>query len=91
MTREQLDMAIGWAADEGWNPELHDAESFWVTDPAGFFMGFLNDEPVSSISAVRYGKGFGFIGFFMVKPELRGKGFGFEIGGLSGGVNHETV
>ena len=43
-------------------------------------MGFLNDEPVASISAVRYGKGFGFIGFFMVKPEHRGKGYGFEIG-----------
>jgi Acetyltransferase (GNAT) domain/Acetyltransferase (GNAT) family len=43
-------------------------------------MGFLNDEPVSSISAVRYGKGFGFIGFFMVKPEHRGHGYGFKIG-----------
>lgn len=84
MTREQLEIAIDWAATEGWNPGLHDAEPFYAADPEGFFMGFLNGEPVSSISAVRYGKGygkgFGFIGFFMVKPEHRGEGYGFEIG-----------
>ncbi|MCP4579878.1 MAG: GNAT family N-acetyltransferase [Deltaproteobacteria bacterium] len=80
MTREQVDLAVDWAADEGWNPGLHDADPFYTADPEGFFMGFLNDEPVSAISAVRYGQGFGFIGFFMVKPEHRGKGYGFEIG-----------
>ena len=80
MTRDQLDLALEWAADEGWNPGLHDAEPFYGADPEGFFMGFLNREPVSCISAVRYGKGFGFIGFFMVRPEHRGKGYGFEIG-----------
>lgn len=47
MIREQLDLAIDWAAAEGWNPGLHDAESFYVADPEGFFMGFLNDEPIS--------------------------------------------
>lgn len=80
MTRKQVDMAMAWAADEGWNPGLHDAEPFYAADPEGFFMGFFNDEPVSCISAVRYGRGFGFIGFFMVKPEHRGKGYGFNIG-----------
>ncbi|MCG6881064.1 MAG: GNAT family N-acetyltransferase [Deltaproteobacteria bacterium] len=80
MTREQVDVALDWAADEGWNPGLHDAEPFYTADPEGFFMGFLDREPLSSISAVRYGKGFGFIGFFMVKPEHRGKGYGFEMG-----------
>ena len=80
MTRKQLDLAMDWAADEGWNPGLHDADPFYAADPEGFFMGFLSDEPVSAISAVRYGIGFGFIGFFMVKPEHRGKGYGFEIG-----------
>jgi GNAT superfamily N-acetyltransferase len=80
MTRKQVDVALNWAAEEGWNPGLHDADAFYAADPEGFFMGFLNHEPVSSISAVRYGKGFGFIGFFMVRPEHRGKGYGFEIG-----------
>jgi len=80
MTREQVDLAVDWAAAEGWNPGLHDADAFYAADPEGFFMGFLNHEPVSCISAVRYGKGFGFIGFFMVRPKHRGKGYGFRIG-----------
>ncbi len=80
MTREQLDLALDWAAAEGWNPGAYDADPFYAADPEGFFMGFLNDEPVSCISAVRYGQGFGFIGFFMVNPEYRGNGYGFEIG-----------
>jgi len=80
MTCEQLNQTLDWAAAEGWNPGLHDADPFYAADPEGFFMGFLDGEPVSSVSAVRYGRGFGFIGFFMVRPEHRGKGYGFEIG-----------
>ncbi len=80
ITREQLDLALEWAAQEGWNPGLYDADPFFAADPEGFFMGFLNGQPVSCVSAVRYGETFGFAGFFMVKPEHRGKGYGFEIG-----------
>ncbi len=80
MTREQVDLAVDWAAAEGWNPGLHDGDSFYAADPEGFFMGFLDGEPVASISAVRYGETFGFIGFFMVKSKYRGRGYGFEIG-----------
>ena len=76
MTRQELDTAVQWAANEGWNPGLYDADSFYSVDPNGFFMGFLDDKPVSTISAVSYDKNFGFIGFYIVKPEFRGKGFG---------------
>ncbi len=27
-TRDELDLLIDWAAAEGWNPGLHDAEAF---------------------------------------------------------------
>ena len=33
MTRAELDTVIGWAAREGWNPGLRDAEAFYATDP----------------------------------------------------------
>ncbi|MEM8613941.1 MAG: GNAT family N-acetyltransferase [Cyanobacteria bacterium P01_H01_bin.105] len=79
MTRDELDIAIAWAAAEGWNPGLQDAECFYNTDPAGFLMGFLDGEPIASISAVKYGKTFGFIGFYIVKPDFRGQGYGLEI------------
>ena len=42
-------------------------------------MGLLDDEPVASISAVRYGDNFGFIGFYIVKNSLRGNGLGAKL------------
>ncbi len=41
MSRDQLDIAVEWAAREGWNPGLHDAECFHATDPDGFLIGLL--------------------------------------------------
>lgn len=46
--------AIAWAAKEGWNPGLHDATTFYATDPQGFFVGEYGGDPVSCISAVAY-------------------------------------
>jgi ribosomal protein S18 acetylase RimI-like enzyme len=79
MSREDLQIAIAWAAAEGWNPGLYDAESFYAADPTGFWIGFLGDEPISTISAVKYGDSFGFIGFYIVKPEYRGQGYGIQL------------
>lgn len=79
MTRQELDIAINWAAKEGWNPGLYDADCFYNTDTKGFFMGFLDDEPISCISAVNYNQDFGFLGLYIVKPEYRGKDYGLKI------------
>src|ERR1700754_624217 len=79
MRLDEVEHAIQWAQQEGWNPGLHDAACFRAADPDGFFIGTLRDEPVGSISAVRYGEHFGFIGLYIVKPEFRGEGFGFRI------------
>jgi GNAT superfamily N-acetyltransferase len=79
MTRSELNLAVNWAAAEGWNPGLHDADCFYNTDPTGFLMGFLNGEPIASISAVKYGESFGFIGFYIAKPDFRGQGYGLAI------------
>ena len=68
--------AVDWAAAEGWNPGLDDLEAFHATDPQGFFMGWIDGEPVSSISVVRYGRDFGFLGFYIVHPDHRGTGAG---------------
>ena len=79
MSREQIDIGIDWAAAEGWNPGLHDADSFVIADPDGFLVGLLGDEPVGMISAVRYGRTFGFIGFYIVRPAFRGRGYGLTL------------
>lgn len=79
MNRQQLDLAIDWADAEGWNPGLFDADSFYAADPNGFLVGLLNGEPIACISVVKYGDGFGFLGFYIVKPEFRGQGYGWKI------------
>lgn len=79
MTRAELDLGIEWAAREGWNPGLHDADTFHATDPEGFLVGLLDGEPVGMVSAVRYGRSFGFIGFYIVRPEHRGHGHGLAL------------
>jgi hypothetical protein len=79
MSRSDLDMALGWAREEGWNPGLDDADAFYAQDPSGFLMGRLDDEPVACISVVKYGRDFSFLGLYIVRPQHRGKGYGKSI------------
>jgi hypothetical protein len=80
MKKDEIEsIAVEWAAREGWNPGLYDLNSFYATDPKGFFIGILNDKPISCISAVSYDSTFGFVGFYIVIPEERGKGYGYKI------------
>jgi len=79
MTRQEIGLAVEWAAQEGWNPGLHDAECYFVADPQGFLIGRCGGEPISTISVVRYGSSFGFLGFYIVKPSFRGQGYGLRI------------
>ncbi len=75
---QEFATAVNWAAAEGWNPGLEDLTPFHSADPEGFIMGFLEGEPISSISVVRYGTEYGFLGFYIVKPEFRGKEYGLK-------------
>jgi GNAT superfamily N-acetyltransferase len=79
MTRKELDTAIDWAAAEGWNPGLYDAECFYRADPEGFLIGLLDNEPIATISVVKYSDNFGFLGLYIVKPGFRGMGYGMKI------------
>ena len=79
MSRDELELALTWAAQEGWNPGLRDAECFYAADPDGFLIGYLGQEPVGCISVVRYGPSFGFLGFYIVRPERRGCGYGHRL------------
>ena len=78
-TRDEVGLMVDWAAAEGWNPGLNDATVFHAADPEGFLIGLLDDEPISSISVVRFGARFAFLGFYIVKPEHRGHGYGLRL------------
>src|ERR1041384_7010509 len=71
MTRPELDLLVDWAADEGWNPGTNDAQIFWDTDPEGFVAAELRGELIGGGSIVSYAGRYGFMGFFIVRPEHR--------------------
>lgn len=79
MQADEVDFAIDLAASEGWNPGLYDAQAYYQTDPDGFFIGLLDDQPIGCISAVSYEGKFGFIGLYIVAPRYRGKGYGLQL------------
>ncbi|MFD6464218.1 GNAT family N-acetyltransferase [Streptomyces goshikiensis] len=74
-----MEMIRAWADEEGWNPGDTDRFAFAVADPEGFLVGRLDAEPAACISAVRYGAGFGFIGFYIARPAFRGRGYGIRL------------
>jgi ribosomal protein S18 acetylase RimI-like enzyme len=77
--REEFDLAVEWAAKEGWNPGLYDVDTFYATDTHGFYVGLIDGKLVSSISVVAYDDTFGFLGFYIVTPEYRHQGYGIQI------------
>ncbi len=79
MSRDDLEIAIDWAAAEGWNPGLHDAATFYGADPGGFFALEHNGRVVGTVSVVRYGDAFAFGGLYILRPEYRGHGIGYAL------------
>lgn len=79
MDAADVNIATQWAAKEGWNPGIHDANSFYRADPHGFFMGKLHDKVIATASAVAYDDSFGFFGLFIVAPEYRQQGYGLQL------------
>jgi len=79
MRPEEVPLAVEWAAAEGWNPGLADAPCFASTDPGGFLLGELAGTAAATFSVVNYDEHFSFVGFYIVRPDLRGRGLGLNI------------
>lgn len=76
LTQTEVQHLLDWAADEGRNPGIGDAEVFQAVDPSGFLGCFVGGEMAAGIAAVAYDGRFGFIGLYICHPAYRGKGFG---------------
>lgn len=79
LNADEVQKAVDWAGHEGWNPGHQDAACFRSTDPEGFLGGFLDGEMIASISLVHYNDAFAFLGFYIVRPEHRGRGHGYKL------------
>ncbi|MEP9366429.1 GNAT family N-acetyltransferase [Xanthobacter sp. VNH20] len=76
----EVALAVEWAAREGWNPGLDDAAAFLAQDSGGFLGVFDREQQLAAcVSAVRYGADFGFLGFYICRPDLRGRGLGLKV------------
>ncbi len=79
MTKEEVSIAVSWAAREGWNPGLADAACFSTVDPDGFFCAEADGKIVGTVSVVNYDDRFSFYGFFVVDPAYRAHGIGMQL------------
>src|SRR5712671_7430693 len=79
MRPQEIELAVDWAALEGWNPGHADAACFATVDPQGFLIGEIDGAPAATISIINYDPGFSFLGFYIVRPDLRGRGHGMAI------------
>ena len=79
MRPEDIALAADWAAAEGWNPGNADAHCFATVDPQGFLIGELDGAAAATISCVNYDERFSFLGFYIVRPDLRGRSYGLRI------------
>jgi len=48
-------------------------------DPDGFLIAELDGAPAATISCVNYSASFAFLGFYIVREDLRGRGHGLRI------------
>ena len=74
--RAAAQVAVAWAGAEGWNPGVDDAERFLAADPGAFLWTEGEGEFVATVSCALYGDSYAFVGFYIVRSDLRGRGIG---------------
>jgi GNAT superfamily N-acetyltransferase len=66
-------------ARQGWNGGLHDVETFATADPDAWLIAELDGAPVGVTLATRWNGAYGWIGVYLVDPDLRGRGIGLAL------------
>jgi hypothetical protein len=79
MTKDEVAVAVKWAAAESWNPGLHDAECFRPVDPGSFFCAEMDGKIVGTAAIVNYDDRFSFGGFTIADLAYWRHGIGMQI------------
>lgn len=70
---------LSWAKAESWDIGEGDDAHFFNVDEQGFFVGFLNGEPIASLSVVNHTDDYAHVGHYIVLPAFRGKPWGKKL------------
>ena len=76
MSKDDARKLFMWASSEGWNPGDCDLDCAWAADSDAFIGLYTEDVLAGGGSIFRHSADFGFMGLFIVRPELRGAGLG---------------
>lgn len=79
MNSDEIRQLVDWAAEEGWNPGLNDADCFWRLDPEGFLALEEEGQLIGGGAIVRYDESFGFMGLFIVHKSHRCRNLGRKL------------
>jgi GNAT superfamily N-acetyltransferase len=76
---DEISIAVNWTETEGRNPGLADDACFAAVDPEGFLIGEFDGVPAATVSCAHYSASFAFLGLYIVREDLRGRGYGLRI------------
>ena len=79
ITPAEMGFVVAWAAREGWNPGLRDAECFLAEDTGGYFIAEVDGKPAGCIFGINFSADLCMGGVFIVNPEYRGGRIGVEL------------
>ncbi|MBD2809463.1 hypothetical protein ID853_00845 [Xenorhabdus sp. Vera] len=69
--RQWNSIVLGWAEAENWDMCIGDTPNFFNVDPNAFFIAYRDEQPIASISMVKYSDNYSFGGNFIIAPEFR--------------------
>jgi GNAT superfamily N-acetyltransferase len=79
MRATDIDAGLRLCRLSGWNQTRRDWEQFLALNPGGACVAEYEGHVVGTVTTVRYGSRFGWIGMVLVDPAFRGRGIGTRL------------